>query len=97
MTTYSDLYTADLRRVVLDILDAAQGEVTVAILKSSVATVSHHSPGGDKLRMELDWLYQRGALTLRRIDGVIDAVVITERGADLANDRAGLLGVAARE
>ena len=92
--SYNELYAADLRGSILLILDAADCEVSLAVLRASLARVTPHDPAMDRLRTEVSWLSQRGLLDRRRIDGVIEGVHITERGGDVARGRTTVGGIA---
>ena len=92
--SYSDLYTADLRGSIILILDSAACEVSLAVLRASLARATPHDPPMDRLRTEISWLAQRGLVDQRRIDGVIEGVHITERGGDVARGRTTVGGIA---
>ena len=94
---YSDIYAADFRGSILAILDAADCEVSLAVLRASLARATPHDPAMDRLRTEISWLAQRGLVDQRRIDGVIEGVHVTERGSDVAHGRLSVGGVAAPE
>ena len=93
MTGYSDIYTADLRGSVLVILESADCETSLGILRTALARATPHNPALDTLRMELRWLANHSLVELRRIDGVIEGVIVTELGADVAHGRKDIAGV----
>ena len=96
MRTYSEIHTADLRLMILRVLAAATYETNVGILKASIVSASTkiHQPSGEQLRAELLWLAERGLVTTRSIGNAVEAATVTERGADVANGRQRLPGVA---
>ena len=93
MTTFSDRYVADLRGSILLVLCAAGCECSLAMLRASLAHAGPHNPGMDQLRMEIAWLEQRNLVRQRRIDGVVEGVIATERGDDVAHGRQAVAGV----
>lgn len=97
MSSYSDLYTADLRGSILLMLEAADVETSLAVLRASLRRATPHDPAMDRLRTEISWLAQRGLVDQRRIDGVIEGVHVTERGRDVARGRTRVAGVAPPE
>ena len=92
--TYRDIYTADFRGSILVILDAADVETSLAILRASLRRATPHDPAMDRLRTEISWLAQRGLVDQRQIDGVVEGVHVTERGRDVAHGRLQVAGVA---
>jgi len=87
--SFSERYTADLRLMILEILQAAGEETSLALLKAAVSDASMHRPSSEDLVMEVSWLATRNLIVQRKISGVVDAVVITERGRDVAEGASG--------
>ena len=95
--TYSERFTADLRRHILCVLAAAKVEVNIPILRASIEEATPHRPAATALRQELGWLAERDLVALRTIGASMAAATITERGEDLALGRERLFGVAPPE
>ncbi|MYA36639.1 MAG: hypothetical protein F4Y34_08245 [Gammaproteobacteria bacterium] len=95
--SYSDLYAADLRGSILVILDAADCETSLGVLRASLARATPHDPPMNRLGTEVSWLAQRGLVDQRKIDGVVEGVHIAERGRDVARGRERVGGVAPPE
>ncbi len=92
--SFAERFTADLRGAILTLLAAADCECSLAMLRASLATATMHDPAMDQLRMEIQWLADRGLVAQRKIDGVIEGVIVSERGQDVAHGRARVAGVA---
>ena len=93
MSTFAEAFVADFRGSILTVLTAAGCECSLAMLRSSLDVATPHDPSMDQLRMEITWLSERGLVTQRRIDGVIEGVIVSERGQDVARGRARVPGV----
>jgi len=91
--SFTETFTADFRGSILTMLAAAEGECSLAMLRAALAQATPHNPAMDTLKLEIDWLATRGLLTRRRLDGVIEGVMITERGQDVAARRLEMAGV----
>ena len=96
MRTYSEIHTADLRLLILQVLSVGGADTSAGVVKAAVVSASEsvHQPSGELLRSELLWLAERGLVTARTIGGSVEAATITERGADVAAGRLRLSGVA---
>ena len=70
----------DMRCVVLQILAQADAEISLPMLSAMTGKVSPPGPSLERLNMDVRWLAARGLVTLRKAGGMIDAVVISERG-----------------
>ena len=95
--TFSERFTADLRRTILEILSAAMAETNLTILRAAVTEASSHDPSASQVRAEIVWLSERGLLHMRHIGASIEGCTITERGEDVAKGREHLSGVAPPE
>ena len=60
---------------------------------AEIADISPRRPSRERLHMEVRWLDNHGLVTLRKIEGAIDGVVITEHGRDVAEGRESVQGV----
>lgn len=91
--------TADLRRIILDLLAAdATYEISDRLLCSAVTTFGYR-PSRDTMRGLLAWLAEQGLVRCTEIDsgalhlGAMTVARLTERGADVAAGRAAVPGV----
>ena len=91
--SFPEHFLADFRGSILLLLDAADCECSLAVLRATLAHATPHDPAMDVLKREVNWLAERGLVSPRKIDKVIDAVVITEAGNDVAHGRKSLGGV----
>ena len=91
MKPYRDKVTEDLRLVILQIIERSDGETNTRILGSELPDVGHRV-SADRLRTELAWLAEQGAVTLAEA-GSMHVVALTERGADLAAGRTAIPGL----
>ena len=91
MRPYRDSVTEDLRLAILQIIEGAGGETNSRILAAELPGVGHRV-GADRLRTELAWLDEQGAVTLAEV-GSMHVVALTERGADLVAGRATIPGL----
>ena len=71
-----------IRCVVLQILAQVDAEISLPMLSATIGKVSPPGPSLERLAMDLRWLAARGLVTLRKVGGMIDAVVISERGRE---------------
>ena len=94
MSTFSEKHVANLRLLILLVLKAATGDVSVGVLKGAISKMSpNHHPSGSQVRAELRWLHERGIVYTRLISGAVEGAVITERGHDVASGREVITGV----
>ena len=91
MKTYQDRVTEDLRLDILRIIDGGGGETNARILGAELPETGHNV-SADRLRTELAWLAEQGAVTCAE-SGSTHVVTLTERGADLAAGRATIPGI----
>ena len=81
------------RLAVLRILNGAPGrEANAAVLRAGLDALLHRL-SREALEGELAWLSDQGLVTLGRV-GDLTLVTLTPRGADVADDRAHVPGVA---
>lgn len=93
MSNYIDLVRADIRRVVLNVLEEAPGyELNNDIIRAALAQLGHN-PSHDQLRTELHWLAEQGLLTVRTVGDTTLVAKLTQRGEDVAGGRAHVPGV----
>ena len=84
----------DVRRVVLDLLAQAAGyDLSVAMLQIGLAQFGHR-PSADQIKTELHWLAEQRYLDLETRSDSILVAKLTQRGADVAEGRAVVHGVA---
>lgn len=92
MNTYAKLIEEDIRLVILQILnqdsDYSHNE---SILKAALGAMGH-SISSDRLRTELAWLNEQGAVQTTDVGGIIVAK-LTMRGQDAATGAATIPGV----
>ena len=93
MSRYAELYVADLRLAILQLLMHAGFETNISIIKAGLAEATQHRPGGEQVRAEISWLAERGLVYRRAIGATVEAATITERGEDVACGRAQVPGV----
>lgn len=91
MKPYKNSVIEDLRIAILQAIDEAGGETNTRILGSELPGVGHRV-SADRLRTEIAWLAEQGAMTLAEA-GSMFVVTLTERGADLAAGRATIPGI----
>lgn len=93
--TFRQSLREDVRRVVLDLLEQAAGhDLSAAMIRVGLAEFGHR-PSADELNTELHWLAEQGYLNIEtRGEGILVAK-LTQRGADVAEGRAAVPGVAA--
>ena len=70
----------DMRCAVLQVLAKVDAEISLPMLSATIGNVSPPRPSLERLNMDVRWLAARGLVTLRQIKGMIDAVVISQRG-----------------
>lgn len=92
--TFKDRLREDVRRVVLDLLEQAAGyDLSADMIRAGLAEFGHR-PSADQLKTELNWLAEQGYLNIeKRGEGILVAK-LTRRGADVAEGRVAVPGVA---
>ena len=84
----------NMRRVVLDLLEQADGyDLSVEMIRAGLAEFGHR-PSADKLKTEINWLAEQGYLNIERRGDSILVATLTQRGADVVEARAAVPGVA---
>ena len=83
--------TEDLRLSILQTIDEAGGETNSRIIGSEIPGLGHRV-SADRLRTEIAWLDEQGAVTLAEA-GSMFIVTLTERGVDLAAGRTAIPGI----
>lgn len=83
----------DLRLVLLLLLKEAGGTANESVLRSGAAGLGHAKATRDELRFELEWLKERGLVTLEWFGDKVAVASITERGLDVAEGRVTVEGV----
>ncbi|PLX49130.1 MAG: hypothetical protein C0613_08385 [Desulfobulbaceae bacterium] len=92
MNEFEKLVTADMRLVVLRVLNQdADYSHNEYVLRSALAAMGHRV-GQDKLRTELAWLAEQGLVAVNEPAGVMVAR-LTARGRDVAEGTARVPGV----
>ena len=89
---YQDALREDLRLTILELLLQTDGYSLNERILSSALTTFGHTPSADVLRGELAWLAEQGLVTTDKA-GSFTLATITQRGADVAQGRAGVPGV----
>ena len=90
---FSEIYLANFRGSILVILDAANVECSMDILRGQLSATSPHRVGMSQLKQAVVWLKGRNLVEYVKIDGVINGLVITDHGNDVAQGRVELDGV----
>ena len=90
---FSEIHIAHFRGTILGILDAANVECSMDILRSQLAATTLHRVGMSQLKQAVVWLKGRNLVEYVKIDGVINGIVITDHGNDVAQGRVHLDGV----
>ena len=90
---FDEFQTADRRLVMLRGLAAALQFRSNAILLRHYCAAVGHSVSADRLDADLAWLGEQGLVKLESTEGV-SVATLTQRGADVANGRAVVPGVA---
>lgn len=89
---YEQFITENIRLVILQLLsednDYAHND---AVLKTALSAVGH-TVSADKLKTELAWLAEQGAVTLGQV-GDYTVAKLTARGLDVAQGRAQVPGI----
>ncbi|VFR34652.1 hypothetical protein ANDA3_3752 [plant metagenome] len=92
MNAYADFLTADVRLVLLRLLNEFPGYCA----NSSVLTMAldrfGHKRSRDQVKTQLRWLEEQGLVRVEDLDAVLVAT-LTERGQDTATGRANVPGV----
>lgn len=90
--SYSDIVTADIRLVVLQVLaqdsDYSQNEYVIDGMLAKLG----HGVSADLLRAQLSWLHEQGLITVDAL-GEVWVAKLTRRGMDVAAGRASVPGV----
>ena len=94
MSEYSEVYKADFRLTILEVLTAARSETSLPQLRGAIETVSTHRPSMDELSNEIVWLHERSLVRKTAIDEAVSGATITARGGDVARGRERVGGVA---
>jgi Fe2+ or Zn2+ uptake regulation protein len=94
MTSFQDVQNANIRLVVLQMLQQdADYSVNENILRSALEPFGHRI-GLDKLRTELGWLEEQGLMEVERVaSGKLWVAKLTNRGLDVAEGRSVAPGV----
>ncbi len=87
-----DVETADMRLVVLRLLEEASGRRANESLLRALLDRWGHTVSRDRLRVELEWLKEQGLVRLDEIGGIAIAE-LTDRGQDAARGTASVPGV----
>lgn len=91
--SFRDHITADLRLVLLRVLECAPGyECNSSILQRSVEDYGHN-PSRDQVHTELSWLAEQGLVTLEKPVATVVVATLTGRGQDVAKGRSNVPGV----
>lgn len=92
--TFKQLKREDARRIVLDLLNQDAGyELSAAMIQTGLAQFGHR-PSADQLKTELNWLAEQDYLNIETRGDNIMVAKLTQRGADVAEGRAAVHGVA---
>jgi len=91
--SYSEIITADMRLVILRVLEQdASYSHNEYVLQSALGGLGH-TISADRLHTELRWLEEQQLITIDNSSGVFVAK-LTNRGADAALGRARIDGIA---
>ena len=92
--TFKQLKREDARRVILDLLEQADGyDLSAAMIQTGLAQFGHR-PSADQLKTELNWLAEQDYLNIETRGDNILVAKLTQRGADVVEGRAAVPGVA---
>lgn len=92
MSSYADKVSEDLRLVILRLLAEASGYRANESLLHSLLDGWGHTVSRDRVRTELAWLAEQGAVEVRDIAGV-QIATLTARGHDASRGAATIPGV----
>lgn len=91
--SFRDHIAADLRLVLLRVLECAPGyECNSSILQLSVEDYGHNV-SQDLINTELSWLAEQGLVKLDRPLSTLAVATLTSRGLDVAKGRSNVPGV----
>lgn len=91
---FNEQLLEDLRRVVLGLLEQASGnDLSIDMIRVGLAQFGHH-PSMDKLKTEVRWLSEQGYLNVEMRGESVLVAKLTRRGADVAEGRAVVPGIA---
>lgn len=90
--TYRDFLLADIRLVILRILNELPGYRANSSILSNALERFGHTQTRDQVKTQLMWLAEQGLVTVETVGPVIVAD-LTERGGDIATGRATVPGV----
>lgn len=92
--TFKQRLREDVRRVILDLLEQADGyDLSADMIRTGLAQFGHR-PSADQLKTELNWLAEQDYLNLETRGDNILVAKLTQRGADVVEGRAAVPGVA---
>jgi len=92
MTAFIQLLAADIRLVLLRLLNEGTGyALNDSILRAALAEYGHNL-SRDRVRTELRWLEEQGLVTLETV-GTVLVATLCARGADVATGAARVDGV----
>lgn len=97
MKTYDDFVTQDLRAAVLRFLLEAEGTANEQVLLRALKETQFPRLTGDKVRAQVDWLRQAGAVSVEWLSETVAVVTLTARGQDCARGDIEVAGVARPE
>lgn len=86
----------DRRRIILHTLSVSPGYCCNAYLLQQMLSANAHNIAIDTLTVELATLQEWGLVTVAEV-GTVPMATLTQRGADVAADRAVVPGVARRQ
>lgn len=96
MSSFAQRWAADRRRIILQTLSESPGYACNIYLLQQVLTGHGHSVAADTLQVELATLSEWGLISTESV-ATITVATITQRGLDVAADRATVPGVARRQ
>lgn len=88
-----DVVRADLRLVVLRLLEESGAPINSSILRKGVAAIGNPATA-DQFRAELKWLDDQGLIQLEDLGEGLSLAHLMERGEEVARGRATYEGVA---
>ena len=92
--SFNQLKREDARRIILDLLEQADGyDLSADMIRRGLQEFGHR-PSADQLKTELNWLAEQSYLGIETRGDDILVAKLTQRGADVVEGRVAVHGVA---